>query len=124
MNTGYSIVAKKLTEWENHETSVSHQNSLILKRFLFEAFDAYLILFYLAFYEQNVMMVRGELVSLFNVDTFRRIFLEGVVPFVSQKVLNREKNTDIAAAKKTDEVIEYSSLDQDIKKDEYEEVSV
>jgi len=70
---------------------------------------------------KNVMMVRGELVSLFNVDTFRRIVLEGVVPFVSQKVLNREKNTDIAAAKKTDEVIEYSSLDQDIKKDEYEE---
>ena len=94
---------------------MSHQNSLIFKRILLVAFDAYLILFYLAFYEQNVMMVCRELVSLFNVDTVRRIFLEGVVPFVSQKVLNREKNTDIAAAKKTDEVIEYSSLDQDIK---------
>ena len=43
MNSVYSVIAEKLTEFENHETIVSHQNSLILKRILFEAFDAFII---------------------------------------------------------------------------------
>jgi len=120
MNTGYSIVAERLTKWENHKASVSHKNSLILKRFFFEAFDAYLILFYLAFYEQDVLKVRSELISLFHMDTFRRLFLEGLVPFLYQKLSNGKK-TNTAVAKKTDEVVKDPSLDQDIKKDEYEQ---
>lgn len=101
---------------------MSHKNSLILKRFFFEAFDAYLILFYLAFYEQDVLKVRSELISLFHMDTFRRLFLEGLVPFLYQKLSNGKK-TNTAVAKKTDEVVKDPSLDQDIKKDEYEQVS-
>ena len=41
MNKLYRRVAEKLTDWENHETKIGHENSLIIKRFLFEAFDAY-----------------------------------------------------------------------------------
>jgi len=123
MNLGYSKVAQRLTNWENHDTSLSHKNSLILKRFFFEAFDAYLILFYLAFYEQSVLKVRSELIALFHMDTFRRVFVEGIVPFIYQKVFNKEKNdiADTDVAKKTDEVVKDPALDQDINKDEYEQ---
>ena len=51
LNGWYRQVAIRLTEWENHETKVAFQNSLILKRFLWEAFDAFIGLCYLAFFE-------------------------------------------------------------------------
>lgn len=51
---------------------------MIMKRFCFEATDCYLVLLFLAFYEQDEIKVRSELVSVFHVDTFRRILLEGI----------------------------------------------
>lgn len=45
INGQYSRLAVALTEWENHETLQDHRNNIILKRTLFEAFDAYIILF-------------------------------------------------------------------------------
>jgi len=38
LNNIYKLIAEKLTVWENHETTVNHRNSLVLKRFLFEAY--------------------------------------------------------------------------------------
>lgn len=82
LNALYRRVARKLTDWENHETSRAHDNSLILKRFLFEAFDCYIVLFYLAFYERDVERLRDELVAVFNIDSFRRLAMEVIVPYV------------------------------------------
>ena len=53
LNTIYRGVARTLTGWENHETQTAYENSLVLKRFLFEAFDCCIVLFYLAFYERD-----------------------------------------------------------------------
>jgi hypothetical protein len=75
-NTIYRSVATRLTKWENHQTQLAFSNSLILKRFLFEAFDCYVALFYLAFYERNIDKLRSELISVFNIDTLRRLALE------------------------------------------------
>ena len=91
MNSVYSVIAEKLTEFENHETIVSHQNSLILKRILFEAFDAFIILFYLACFERNVTLLRLELVGAFNVDTLRRSFTECALPYVMKKYSKKDK---------------------------------
>jgi anoctamin-10 len=82
LNAIYRGVAKKLTDWENHATQTSYENSLILKRFLFEAFDCYIVLFYLAFYERNVDRLRMELIAVFNIDSIRRIFMEVLLPSV------------------------------------------
>ena len=59
---------------------------IVNKRFCFEATDCYLVLLFLAFYEQDVMKVRSELVSVFHVDTFRRILLEGIIPYLIQHI--------------------------------------
>jgi len=82
MNQQYSQLAETLAEWENHETVRGHKNSVILKRVLFEAFDAYIILFYLAIYEHDVVLLRLELVGAFNLDTLRRVFTECVMPYI------------------------------------------
>ena len=72
MNSLYRQVAVILTDWENHENQLSHNNSLVLKRFLFEAFDCYIALFYLAFYERDCDRLNAELVAIFQVDSIRR----------------------------------------------------
>jgi len=81
LNALYRRVSSKLTDWENHETQASHDQSLVLKRFLFEAFDCYIVLFYLAFYERDVERLRLELVTVFNIDSFRRIAVEVILPY-------------------------------------------
>lgn len=86
LNSTYRTVAEMLTDWENHETHASHRNSLIVKRFLFEAFDCYVALFYLAFYERDVDRLRLELMAIFQVDTFRRVFFECIIPMMLRRV--------------------------------------
>eukprot|EP00980_Cylindrotheca_fusiformis_P024292 scaffold11725_cov116-Cylindrotheca_fusiformis.AAC.1 len=86
LNKIYRRIARKLTDWENHEFQTDYENSLILKRFLFEAFDCYISLFYLAFYACDVDRLRMELIAIFNIDSFRRILLEVVVPMVLHKM--------------------------------------
>ena len=66
LNSVYKRVAHALTDLENHTTQRAHDNSLILKRFCFEAFDCYVALFYIAFGQQDVDRLRVELVSLFS----------------------------------------------------------
>jgi len=128
MNMCYRHIAEALTEWENHQTEVEHENSLILKRFLFEAFDAYIILFYLAFFEKDVSKLRSELVSLFNVDTFRRLFVEYILPMILQGGSRKKEKKDYGRRKKLDLTNEddddntlYKSLKSQSTKDPYEE---
>ena len=83
LNLLYSHIAAALTTWENHRTVWGHQNSLILKRFVFEFFDAFIGLFYLAFYEYDIVKLRSELVAVFHVDTFRRVFCECLLPMAA-----------------------------------------
>jgi len=85
LNSTYRNIAEMLTEWENHETEDSFRNSLVLKRFLFEAFDCYVALFYLAFYERDVDRLHMELKTVFNIDTFRRLTMECFIPLGMQK---------------------------------------
>ena len=50
------------------------------QRFLFESFDCYIALFYLAFFQFDVIRLRVELVGMYTTDSLRRVFLETIVP--------------------------------------------
>jgi len=80
INQLYSKIAKWCTDNENHRFVVrcyvfyfklfyrdvhSWHNSLIFKRVLFECADCYLPLFYIAFYQFNVVALRNEMIGLF-----------------------------------------------------------
>ena len=107
----------------DHETQLSYNNCMIVKRFCFEATDCYLALFYLAFYERDVIKVRTELVNVFQVDTLRRLALEGLLPFILQKLKTRKSSKKADISKKTDSTKDaYSSrMQEDLNKDEYEQ---
>lgn len=121
MNGQYSKLAELLSRFENHETDRGLQMSTTLKRVVFEAFDAYVVLFYLAVYEQDIFMLREELVGAFTVDTLRRVFTECVLPYT----LSRYKNgTDpVGKSKKNDNMKETAAsgyLQYEADLDEYE----
>lgn len=104
----YKQIALALTEWENHRTEEDFENSLIIKRFLFDAFDSYIALFYLAFYECDVVELRSALVGLYTTDSVRRLLVETVVPLVLFKMRGKKSEmgrymATIGKKKKTDE---------------------
>jgi len=90
LNTIYSTIAEKLTEWENHRTQHAFENSLIAKRFLFEFLDTYMPLFYIAFYQRDIMNLRNELLGLYTSDEIRRVLLECGIPFLLNVFFSRK----------------------------------
>jgi len=117
MNQMYRKAAEVLTEWENHELAQQNDNSLVLKRFAFEAFDAYIVLFYLAIYERNIHLLRLELVGAMSADTFRRILTESVIPYALQKIAARKVNRSM---KKDDGTGVEQKRSAEVEMDEYE----
>ncbi|CAJ1942244.1 unnamed protein product [Cylindrotheca closterium] len=91
LNKIYRKIATKLTDWENHQSQTDYDNSLILKRFLFEAFDCYIALFYLAFYACDIEQLRSELIAVFNIDSFRRVLTEVAIPMIAHRVTKKAK---------------------------------
>eukprot|EP00931_Biecheleriopsis_adriatica_P032861 TRINITY_DN19122_c0_g2_i1.p1 TRINITY_DN19122_c0_g2~~TRINITY_DN19122_c0_g2_i1.p1 ORF type:complete len:711 (-),score=164.19 TRINITY_DN19122_c0_g2_i1:36-2114(-) len=86
LNKLYSSVAEWLTDNENHRLVEHHEQSLILKRFFFEAFDCYISLFYVGFVQQDMRKLRQELVGLYTVDSLRRVVTETALPLVTQQM--------------------------------------
>lgn len=83
LNKMFSNAATYATDRENHRTQSSYENSLILKRFVFEFCDFFLYLFYIAFAEMNMVLLRQSLVSLFIVDEIRRVATESLIPYLT-----------------------------------------
>lgn len=63
INKFYRKIAEKTTNWENHRVKSNHENSLIIKRFVFEFFDCFFPLFYLAFITRNISALKSQLVK-------------------------------------------------------------
>jgi len=121
LNSLYRLIATRLTEWENHETDEEFESSLLVKRFFFEAFDCYIALVYLAFWERDVDMVRAELISLYMADCARRLATEALIPAVLQWVSSLTEQMAARRAKASGDKPKSDSLAAaNIRKPEYE----
>jgi len=125
LNSLYRLVAEQLTEWENHRTEEDHEQSLIIKRFFFEAFDCYIALFYLAFAQFNLSAVRVELISLYSTDQFRRVFLEAFLPYLlnlfnARSIKKDDEDTEDENQEKKEEKIVNTGILRDLMLPEYE----
>ena len=89
------------------------ESSIVIKRFLFEAFDCYIALFYIAFYELDVAKLRSELVSLYTVDSIRRIATESLLPYLIERFNDYQRSASLAAAKKDDDLVTTSVVGED-----------
>ena len=84
MNTKFRDVAHYTAAMENHKTQRSYNNSVFIKRFIFEFTDFQLYLFYIGIYQLDIVMLRVNLISVFMVDEIRRIVVEAVIPYLTQ----------------------------------------
>ncbi|XP_073249226.1 anoctamin-10-like [Porites lutea] len=123
LNKLYRSVAHFCTDLENHRTERDWDNSLIIKRVLFEVFDCFLPLFYIAFYQLNVVALRRELVGLFWGDEIRRLITESLVPYVTEKGHVWKIRREYAKSKKDSDEKPFipSQAQQDIVLEEYEQ---
>lgn len=126
LNATFRRIAERLTEWENHRTESDFEDALIIKRFLFEAFDAYIALFYVGFYMRDPIRLRQELVSLYTMDWLRRLFTESLIPYVQEKVWMAREKRAIGRRKKVDDDMRTPSKDElylnaYVQKDGYEQ---
>ncbi|KAK3745062.1 hypothetical protein QZH41_014558, partial [Actinostola sp. cb2023] len=60
LNYAYHLLATFLTEWENHRLESSFQNHLIVKLVLFYFVNCFYSLFYIAFYLQDIELLRTD----------------------------------------------------------------
>ena len=84
MNIYFRRVAHWTADLENHKTQRAYNNSVFIKRFIFEFTDFQLYLFYIGIYQLDITMLRVNLVSVFMVDEVRRILCEAVIPYLTQ----------------------------------------
>ncbi|XP_075678762.1 anoctamin-10-like isoform X2 [Dermatophagoides pteronyssinus] len=80
MNHLYIVIATKLNNYENHKTQESHENHLIVKLVLFEFFNNFICLFYIAFYLNDMDMLRYTLITMLTVNKTVENFLEVFIP--------------------------------------------
>ncbi|KAF0692715.1 Aste57867_16226 [Aphanomyces stellatus] len=109
LNFVYSMVAKRLNNWENHRTDIEFENHLINKVFLFQFCNSFASFFYIAYIKHYVGdncldddclgELRLQLLVLFGVQVFVSNPLEVLLPMVMQR-LNR-----FFATKKDDDML-------------------
>ena len=88
--------------------STSHQTPLLPLTFYdpTRLWTRYIGLFYLGFYENDMLKLRHELTMVFTVDTFRRITCECLIPMALKFVERRfdDRARKLAAKKKVNEL--------------------
>lgn len=101
MNMQFRNIAHWTSDMENHKTQRSYNNSVFIKRFIFEFTDFQLYLFYIGIYQLDIKMLRVNLISVFMVDEIRRIVVEAVIPYLTQNKdeISKEVQAKIKKAK-------------------------
>jgi hypothetical protein len=112
INSVYSRLAAWCTDLENHRTVQRWHNSLVVKRVFFECFDCFMPLFYIAFYQLDVVTLRAEIVSLFMSDEIRRVVVETAIPLSRRFLVGRVEKKLGKAGNVPDTILaEYDQFD-------------
>ena len=97
----FQLINKYTTELENHKTIDNYQNSIIIKKFIFDSVNSFLNLFYLAFFLQNLNEASLSIKTSLYTAEFNRIKDETIMPnlqklfFTITQVRNVEKVKNI-----------------------------
>jgi len=80
-----NYLSKVTTDWENHRTHASYQNSLTVKRFLFGIINTFTNLTYIAFWRNDIDALREEILILYITDEAKRLLSYSLFPFLYKK---------------------------------------
>ncbi|XP_041077616.1 anoctamin-10-like isoform X2 [Polyodon spathula] len=90
MNNVYKTVAHMLTEWENHRVESDFQKHYTLKVLVFSFINCFAVLFYIAFYKQDLELLRKRLASLLIVSQIINQVTEALVPYLLERFFPSE----------------------------------
>ena len=123
MNLAFREVAHYTANMENHKTQRSYNNSVFIKRFIFEFTDFQMYLFYIGIWQLDIAMLRVNLVSVFMVDEIRRVIVEMLLPYLCQNKDKLSKDVQAKIKKQQGKTGDESALksDKDKSKEEVEE---
>ncbi|XP_034390971.1 LOW QUALITY PROTEIN: anoctamin-10 [Cyclopterus lumpus] len=94
LGTVYRTVARSLTEYENHREESSFENHLTAKVLVFTFFNCFAVLFHIAFYKQDVPLLRKRLASLLIVTQLLNQVTEVVIPFLVDRFISAPNRTE------------------------------
>ncbi|XP_041852286.1 anoctamin-10 isoform X2 [Melanotaenia boesemani] len=97
LSTVYKRVAQSLTEYENHREESAFQNHLTAKVLVFTFFNYFAVLFHIAFFKQDVPLLRKRLASLLIISQLVNQMTEVVIPFLVDRFIsapNRAESED------------------------------
>ncbi|XP_059190380.1 anoctamin-10 [Centropristis striata] len=92
--TVYKLVAQSLTEYENHREESAFQNHLTAKVLVFTFFNYFAVLFHIAFFKQDVPLLRKRLASLLIVTQLVNQVTEVVIPFLVDRFISAPNRTE------------------------------
>ncbi|XP_060905579.1 anoctamin-10 isoform X1 [Labrus mixtus] len=90
LNLIYRYAAEFLTEWENHRLESSYQNHLVLKVLVFNFFNCFASLFYIAFVMHDMALLRQSLATLLITSQILNQFMEAFLPYWLQRRRNKK----------------------------------
>ncbi|KAG7272244.1 hypothetical protein CRUP_001522, partial [Coryphaenoides rupestris] len=90
MNLVYRYAAEFLTGWENHRLESSYQNHLVLKVLVFNFFNCFASLFYIAFVMQDMVLLRQSLATLLITSQILNQVMEAFLPYWLQRRRNKK----------------------------------
>ncbi|XP_037830354.1 anoctamin-10 isoform X2 [Kryptolebias marmoratus] len=90
MNLIYRYAAEFLTDWENHRLESSFQNHLVLKVLVFNFFNCFASLFYIAFIMQDMALLRHSLATLLITSQILNQIMEAFLPYWLQRRRNKK----------------------------------
>ncbi|XP_029951269.1 anoctamin-10 [Salarias fasciatus] len=92
--TAYRKVAQFLTEFENHREESAFQNHLTAKVLVFTFFNYFAVLFHIAFFKQDVPLLRKRLSSLLIITQLINQVTEVVIPFLVDRFISAPHRTE------------------------------
>ncbi|XP_030637739.1 anoctamin-10 [Chanos chanos] len=90
MNLLYRYAAEFLTHWENHRLESTYQNHLVLKVLVFNFFNCFASLFYIAFIMQDMALLRQSLATLLITSQILNQVMEAFLPYWLQRRHNKK----------------------------------
>lgn len=103
VNSIYRKIASFLNDWENHRLQSAHENNLILKLVVFDFANCFMCLFFIAFYQQDMVKLRKYLSTLLIIQQFIEQFLETALPYLILRFWRGQKADEKEAKAKKDD---------------------
>ncbi|CAF0827149.1 unnamed protein product [Brachionus calyciflorus] len=102
LNSVYKRMCTWLNDKENYREQTTHENHLIVKIVLFQFINSYLSLFYIAFYLQDVGLLKEQLFAIFITRQLTGNIKEAIFPYIFENLKQIKKIDRVAKDEKLD----------------------